>query len=110
MPSTTSHQSVAPDSLAAAWQMVREQLEAKQNRLYDDIANYPPPIPACDQHFNYLLEQRTAIAQELRRQKTLALASLSSRDPVALIGDFIASSAFVDADARQRVLAALANA
>ena len=103
MPSMTSHQ------LTAAWQMLREQLEARQNQIYDEIAKYPPPIPACDQHFNYLLEQRTAIALELRRQKALAQESLASGDPVALMEDFMASSTFVDDGARQRVLACLAS-
>ena len=101
--------SMTSQQLEAAWRIIRERLEARQNQIYDDIAKYPPPIPACDQHFNYLLEQRAAIAQDLRRQKALAKESLASRDPVALIGDFLASSAFVDKEAKQHVAARLAN-
>jgi hypothetical protein len=113
MPTTTSHtatrQGMAPELLMAIWQTLREQLEAKQNQIYDDIANYPPPIPACDQHFNYLLEQRTGIAQELRQQKTLAEESLKRGDPAALIREFIASSVYVNDATKQNVLARLAN-
>ncbi len=114
MPSTTSHtatrQDMTPDLLMSIWQTIREQLEAKQNQIYADIANYPPPIPACDQHFNYLLEQRTGIAQELRRQKALAEESLTSRDPVAFITEFVESSVYLNNDTKQHVHACLPNA
>ncbi len=111
MPPTTSQpatrQDLAPDALTSVWQTIREQLEAKQNQIYEEIANYPPPIPACDQHFNYLLEQRTEIALELRRQKSLAEASLTSPDPVACIDDFVASSVYPNDDAKQRIRSGL---
>lgn len=101
---------MAPDLLMSVWQTLRDQLEAKQNQIYGDIAHYPPPIPACDQHFNYLLEQRTGIALELRRQKALAEESLTSRDPVALIGEFIESSIYVNDETKQRVRSCLPHA
>jgi hypothetical protein len=100
---------MAPDWLMPVWQMLREQLEAKQNQIYDDIANYPPPIPACDQHFNYLLEQRTGIAQELRQHKILAEESQKSQDPAASIMSFIESSVYVNDATKQHVLACLAH-
>ncbi|MEZ4715595.1 MAG: hypothetical protein R2851_05830 [Caldilineaceae bacterium] len=34
-------------------------------RIRREISAYPPPIPACDAQFNYLLEQRNQVAQEL---------------------------------------------
>jgi hypothetical protein len=89
--------------LLPLWQTIREQLEDRQNQIYADIASYPPPIPACDQHFNYLLEQRTGIAQELRRQKRLAEESLTRRDGVALIGAFVESSAYLNDDTKQHL-------
>ncbi len=42
-------------------------LERERARGVDAIMTYPPPIPACDLHFNRLLEQRTAICLELRQ-------------------------------------------
>ncbi len=105
--SISTRQDAAPDWVTAAWQAIRDQLLAKQNQLYEEIANYPPPIPACDQHFNYLLEQRTAIALELRRQKALAEKSLTSCDPVVLIDTFVESSIYLNDDAKHRVRACL---
>lgn len=110
MPSTIFHRDMAPNVIISLWQVIREQLEAKQNHIYEEIANYPPPIPACDQHFNYLLEQRTGIAQELRRQKALAEESLTGRDPVALIGEFVESSVYLNRETKQRVRSCFPNA
>ena len=45
----------------------KTQLEAEQRRINEEIKLYPHPIPACDAQFNYLLEERTRIAQELAR-------------------------------------------
>jgi len=113
MPTTTSdtvtRQGMAPELFMSVWQMLREQLEAKQNQIYEEIANYPPPIPACDQHFNYLLEQRMGIAQELRQQRILAEESLKSLDPASLIGEFIEASVYLNDKAKQNALACLAS-
>lgn len=45
----------------------RAQLEQEKRRINEEINNYPPPIPACDAQFNYLLEERARILQELSR-------------------------------------------
>jgi hypothetical protein len=42
-------------------------LEAEKARLYEEIRRYPTPITACDQQFNWLLEQQTRVIAELRR-------------------------------------------
>ena len=44
---------------------IRNQLEQQRVRIQEEIANYPPPITACDAQFNHLLEQRSRIAREL---------------------------------------------
>ncbi len=114
MPSTTpqnaTEQDAALDVVQSVWQIIREQLEATRHRIHEEILHYPPPIPACDQHFNYLLEQRTGIAQELRRQKVLAEESLTSRVPGTLIGEFVASSVYVNDETRQQIRSYLPNA
>lgn len=46
---------------------MRAQLEQEKRRINEEINNYPPPIPACDAQFNYLLEERARILQELSR-------------------------------------------
>lgn len=48
---------------------VRELLENERHRVNEEIKNYPTPIPACDAQFNYLLEERTRIAEELEQLK-----------------------------------------
>jgi len=44
---------------------IRSLLEQQRVRIQEEIANYPPPITACDAQFNHLLEQRSRIAREL---------------------------------------------
>lgn len=45
-------------------------LEAELARTYEEISNYPPPIPACDEQFNYLLEKRDQLLRELARLRS----------------------------------------
>jgi hypothetical protein len=44
-------------------------LEVERDRVREAIASYPPPIPACDEQFNHLLEERDRISRELSRLK-----------------------------------------
>ena len=44
-------------------------LEEERNRIREEIASYPPPIPACDEHYNHLLERRDQLSRELARLK-----------------------------------------
>ena len=55
----------------ALWREIRT-LEGKKNLINDEIVNYPPPIPACDAQFNYLLEERARLTEELNRLRELA--------------------------------------
>jgi hypothetical protein len=55
------------DSPTAARERIRSQLENEKQRLYEAIRNYPRPVAGCDQQFNYLLEERSRIVQELNR-------------------------------------------
>ena len=48
-------------------QALRKQLERQKEQIYTEIQAYPFPIPACDQQYNYLLEERARIRRELRR-------------------------------------------
>lgn len=49
------------------WNELMQELEAKRLQIEVEIESYPAPIPACDQQFNYLLEQRGLVRQELRQ-------------------------------------------
>ena len=59
-------------SMTALWQEVESHLERQKQRIFDEILHYPPPIPACDVQFNYLLAQRAEMMQELQRLRAIA--------------------------------------
>ena len=81
-------------------------LEARKQRLYDEIRSYPTPITACDQQFNYLLDQQTRIAEDLARLKNL-IAEAPSGDPIALLASLIRSLSSIDDDTKERLLVRL---
>lgn len=92
------------------WNRIRKHLETKRAQILEDIVNYPPPIPACDQHYNYLLEQRVHIAQELRRLHTLSQDRSASPDAFKLIDEFLTASAYIQDEAKQDLRAACKEA
>lgn len=44
-----------------------EELTRERDRIYEKLRTYPTPITACDDQFNYLLDERERISQELAR-------------------------------------------
>jgi hypothetical protein len=90
------------DLLTSGWKRIRAHLEDHQRRVYEEIRNYPRPIPACDQQFNWLLEERARISQELERLQ-LAYDDGLARGGVEAIVDFVQSSRYMDEGARQGV-------
>ena len=67
------------------WQSLRLRLEALKKTVAEEIRSYPPPIPACDAHFNRLLELRRSLPRELARL------DLAADDQSITIEDFIRS-------------------
>lgn len=55
----------------SAWDRIRAHLEDRMRRVRDEIRSYPAPIPACDAQYNFLLEQREALTDELHRLREL---------------------------------------
>lgn len=92
------------------WNRIREHLETQRAQILEDIVNYPPPIPACDQHYNYLLEQRAHISQELRRLNTLLQDRSASPDEFKLLDEFLTASAYIQDEAAQDIRAAYKDA
>lgn len=85
------------------WEAIRRHLEEKRRPVQDEIRRYPPPITGCDAHFNYLLEQRSALSRELVR---LAAASQApDADAAGAVDAFIRSSACIDAAAAEELRA-----
>jgi hypothetical protein len=67
--------------LETAW----TELQRQKERIYEEIHDYPRPIAACDLQFNYLLEERARVAEELarmqRERETLAKARSGPETP-----------------------------
>ncbi len=95
------------DSRAAmhAWQAIEDHLESVKREILKQIEHYPPPIPACDAQFNYLLEKRDGISQELRILDAVRANSSSPDDRIRATNRFIQSSRFIDAEAAARLFA-----
>lgn len=51
----------------SAWARLRAHLVTSRSAIQDEIRNYPTPITACDEQFNYLLEKRDHLIDELNR-------------------------------------------
>ncbi len=88
---------------AAAWQKVEAHLQSARAQINGEIRKYPPPIPACDSHFNGLLEERGRISGELDRMREFINRSAKSAAPFKLIEEFITSSDYFDAEAKRRI-------
>lgn len=94
---------MASDSIEFVWKIIKEHLEKEKLRIYDEIRNYPPPIPACDAQFNHLLEERRRISQELAQLEQLARQDLTSEQHRQSIDQFIGSSSFVNHEAAREI-------
>lgn len=75
---------------------IRAHLENERLRVNEEIRNYPRPIPACDAQFNYLLEERVRIAEELERFDGLSQETLPAETRIRRADEFMASSNYID--------------
>jgi len=91
---------IEPESRHPLWDRVRRHLEAIRRPIQDEVRRYPPPIPACDAHFNHLLEQRSLLSRELVRLDT----ACRHGDPEAAVADFVRTSPCVDEAAAREIL------
>lgn len=107
MPSQKAHNEMNRQTelalLESLWKSIKDHLENERQRIYEEIKHYPTPIPACDVQFNYLLEERARIAQELDRLKASSKESLTRREGVKSIDEFIMSSNYIKGEAEQRM-------
>ena len=83
---------------------VENCLAAKKRRLYEELKGYPTPITACDQQFNYLLEQHSNLLSELGVLEHLAASSELSGES---LGSFVESSNCLDPETKDRILSRL---
>jgi hypothetical protein len=82
-----------PKAAHSPWTELEDHLERARSAILAEIRNYPPPIAACDQQFNYLLEQRDRTADALSRLASVRCdsAAPTEADVKALV-DFITAS------------------
>lgn len=57
--------------LLADLRALEAQLEAMREAIGRELAEIPPPVPACDVHFNRLLEDRGRVVDTLQRLRKL---------------------------------------
>jgi hypothetical protein len=91
----------------SVWRQVKDLLEKERHRIYEDIKNYPRPIPGCDVQFNYLLERRADMSVELERLHEAASSTLDPTKRLQALWDFIDSSSCLQDEARATLLACL---
>ncbi|MEX0678269.1 MAG: hypothetical protein WD063_14405 [Pirellulales bacterium] len=96
---------VKPALIESVWREIKIELEGAKSRIYEEIRSYPPPITACDEQFDRLLEEREKISRELERMRDVSDASLAERNPLRLIDEFLRSSIYIGAEAEQRIRA-----
>ena len=77
------------DRSGADLERLRQRLEAWRAEIAREICGYPPPIPACDQHYNHLLEQRREVTAALRRLEALRQADVFPEAERRALADLI---------------------
>jgi hypothetical protein len=97
----------SPEPVVSLCQEVRGHLENTRDRLCQEITLYPTPIPACDVHFNRLLEERAKLFQELGRLDALCQNPRAREHDIASVEDFIRSSEALNEEDRCRLASAL---
>ncbi|HXF53866.1 MAG TPA: hypothetical protein VNK52_07060 [Hyphomicrobiaceae bacterium] len=95
------------DKIDEVRQGAQAVLEALRRRTSEEIHSYPSPIAGCDAQFNHLLEQRTAIVDELQRLQKLAEVRADTRRYVQALDDFLENCMFLDEVARRNLRAGL---
>lgn len=93
------------ERIQATWSRIASCLEKQKSQLYEAIRNYPTPITACDQQFNYLLQQQAAISSALRRIEE-AVENAKTDEVFRTIDEFLCSSV-LDDEMKQTILATL---
>lgn len=79
-------------------EVIRDRLLALKKPVDAEIRAYPPPIPACDAQFNYLLDRRAALSRALVRLDAILKEGLPPSEEARALDAFIESCAEFDAE------------
>jgi len=94
---------VEAKSLELILHEIKALLETKRFGISEEIRKYPAPIPGCDQHFNYMLEERARISDELNRVVELFTSQPARQDRIESIDAFVSSSPDLDDDTKRAI-------
>jgi hypothetical protein len=83
---------IRAEAAHSPWTELEDHLENARTSILAEIRNYPPPIAACDQQFNYLLEQRDRIVGALSQLTCIRRDSSATETDVKTFIDFINAS------------------
>jgi hypothetical protein len=89
------------ESARSLWLDIASCLEEQKKRLYEEIKCYPTPIAACDQQFNYLLEQQANISKNLACLQVELKKTAPDKDSLGVLMDVI-ESACIDNAIKER--------
>ena len=89
---------------------IRELLESRKTRLFEEIRLYPTPIAGCDQQFNYLLEQQALAVRELAAAREIVALGTTDGNVLRRLADFVISCFSIDDESKQRLLSRLLEA
>ena len=95
----TGSQDIGSQVEACLWQ--------ERERIYAEIHAYPPPIPACDAQFNYLIEKRAVVAQELSKVRAIGTLPDSPEREAAALRQLVQTSEILSESVKAYLLEAL---
>jgi hypothetical protein len=90
-------------SIESVWNNIRTHLVNERRRIQQEISTYPSPITACDQQFNYLLEERSRISQELARLHKALEEGQKSGEPMKFLVEFVRPSSCLDDETKRKL-------
>lgn len=91
--------------IEALWNAAHAHLVRKKASIAAEILDYPFPIPACDAQYNYLLEQRDLVNQQLRQLHVLLENTEEPASTLAQLKAMAAASPLFDRETRRILLA-----
>lgn len=108
MPSTETvvrNTEIATEDVREFGREVEAALQRAKERIKREIHAYPPPIPACDAQFNYLLEQRNTAAAELGAVRSACASGDTTAAQASALAQLVKASTILKPDVKQRLLA-----
>ncbi|MBX3053062.1 MAG: hypothetical protein KF753_16385 [Caldilineaceae bacterium] len=103
MKTATAGHAPSPD----LYSQIEARLWQERERIYAEIHAYPPPIPACDAQFNYLIEKRALIAKELSAIRALKMNAPEVESEDSLLRQCLAESQILHRAAKEEFLSLL---